>query len=137
MQAQRPQPGNALQEGRDASIESEGLGNNSEAETNVLLFSSLLLLLRVLARENEGLGKSSEAEINVLLFSSLLFFFFCSAFWPVRLGFWPAGAALQKFRRATRGRAPHSGPWSCLQKNRRASRERACESIVNVFVRAG
>ena len=47
----RPQPGNALQEGRDASEKREGLGNRPWEQISVLLllFSSLLLL-RVLAR---------------------------------------------------------------------------------------
>ena len=72
----RPQPGNALQEGRD---ESEGLGNSSWAEINVLLLFSSSLLLRVLARGGPGvwpvgiLGNHSWAEISVLFFSSLLF----------------------------------------------------------------
>ena len=53
--AQRPQPGNALQEGRDASEKREGLGNGPGAQISVLLFfffssSSSSLLLRVLAR---------------------------------------------------------------------------------------
>ena len=67
VRAQRPQPGNALQEGRDASIESEGLGNSSWAEIRC---TSSSLLLRVLARENEGLGNSPGAAISVRLSSS-------------------------------------------------------------------
>ena len=105
MRAQRPQPGNALQEGRDASIESEGLGNSSGAELSVLLFSSsLLLLLRVLARETGILARGGcPAKISPRYARE------SSAFWPVELP----------------------------SKNCRASRERVCESIVNVLVRAG
>ena len=84
----RPQPGNALQEGREKKGDSD---TDLRGQISVLLFSSSLLFSGFWPAGVLKKGDSDtdlRGQISVLLFSSLLL----SGFWPGgSWRFWPVG----------------------------------------------